>query len=63
MKAHKFHTGDFVRFSPGPFDHGPSGDYRIVRPLPADNVENQYRVKNARDGHERVVRESQLQKQ
>lgn len=63
MKMHKFRTGEIVRFSPGPFGHGPPGNYRIVRLLPADNIENQYRLKHASDGHERVVRESQIEEQ
>ncbi len=61
MQDHKFHVGDIVRFVPGPFHRAPDGDYRIVRLLPADSAENQYCVKHALDGHERVVRESQIQ--
>ena len=40
--------------------HVPRGTYTIVRQLPADATERQYRVKNKRDGHERIMRESQL---
>jgi hypothetical protein len=36
------------------------GTYRIVRLLPPDANANQYRIKSTVDGHERVVRESQL---
>jgi hypothetical protein len=31
-----------------------------VRQLPNDSSDREYRVKNATDGHERVVRESQV---
>jgi hypothetical protein len=60
MQEHLYRVGDIVEFVPGPFHRAPPGDYRVVQRLPPDNVENQYRIQNARDGHERVVRESQL---
>jgi hypothetical protein len=36
------------------------GDYKIVRQLPDDGGELQYRVKSVREPHERVVKESEL---
>jgi hypothetical protein len=36
------------------------GRYEILHQLPTDGLENQYRVRNIEDNHERVVRESQL---
>ena len=36
------------------------GAYTVVRLHPNDASDREYRVKNARDGHERVVRESQI---
>jgi hypothetical protein len=38
----------------------PRGTYKIVRPLPAEGINRDYRVKHVQDGHERVIRESQL---
>jgi hypothetical protein len=32
----------------------------VVRLLPNDAADREYRIKNDRDGHERVVRESQM---
>jgi hypothetical protein len=57
----KFAVGQQVEFLPGRMDlHVPRGTYTIVRPLPVESSERQYRVKNSRDGHERIMRESQL---
>lgn len=61
MKTHKFAIGQTVRFSPGGQSSAkPGGSYKIVRLLPAEANEHQYRVKSVADGHERVVKESQL---
>ncbi len=62
MAQHKFKVGQNVRLSPAnTLDHyTPRGLYQVVRMLPPDADDNQYRVKSAEDGHERVVRESQL---
>jgi hypothetical protein len=38
----------------------PSGAYVIIRQLPERNGECEYQIKNAREPHDRVVRESQL---
>ena len=40
----------------------PSGIYTVVRLLPNDSTDREYRIKNIRDGHERVVRESQIRR-
>ena len=61
MKTHKFAVGQTVRFSPGAQSSATlRGSYKIVRLLPAEANDYQYRVKSALDGHERVVKESQL---
>jgi hypothetical protein len=61
MQAHSFVVGQTVRFRPGAFESAAlRGTYRIVRLLPPDANANQYRIKSTVDGHERVVRESQL---
>jgi hypothetical protein len=61
MTGHKFVAGQSVSFLAGRDELNiPSGTYTIVRPLPAEGREWQYRVKNTHDGHERVMRESQL---
>jgi len=61
MVSHKFAVGDRVRFVGGRYDGDvPPGVYTISRKLPVEANVCQYRVKHAQDGHERVVRESQL---
>ena len=60
MKSHKFGVGQTVRYSPRGTYSGPGGSYKVVRLLPAEANDNQYRVKSSADGHERVVKESQL---
>ncbi len=63
MTQHKFAVGDRVEFLPGRFDGNvPRGAYTVARLLPSEGLDNQYRVKNVRDNHERVVRESQLRR-
>jgi hypothetical protein len=61
MILHKFKIGQSVHFAAG-LQHAANarGYYEIVRLLPSDRVENQYRIKSSKDGHERVVRESEL---
>lgn len=61
MASHKFIVGQEVEFLRGRADfHVPPGIYTVVRQLPIEANDCQYQVKNARDGHQRVVRESQL---
>lgn len=60
-KAHRFAVGQTVTFSArgqSPSAHRDS--VKIVRLLPAEANDQQYRVKSTRDGQERVVKESQL---
>jgi len=61
MSIHKFGSGQRVEFSPSAFDgNAPRGSYVVVRQMPSETRDLQYRIKSAQDGHERVVRESQL---
>jgi hypothetical protein len=38
------------------------GDYEVIRPLPNNGGEQQYRVKSIREPHERVVNESDIER-
>ena len=59
MAAHKFKVGQLVTLHSKP--HGVfGGQFEVVRLLPPVNGDFQYRVKSTRDGHERVVLESEL---
>lgn len=61
IKSHKFTVGQTVLYSPGSRSSSASGGrYKVVRLLPAEANDYQYRVKSNTDGHERVVKESQL---
>jgi hypothetical protein len=61
MTYHKFKVGQTVNVIPNRLDkHLPGGAYVVVRLLPIEGVDVRYRVKNAHDGHERVVHEDQL---
>lgn len=63
MPLHTFTVGQSIEFVPGKFDgSAPGGTYTVVRLLPNDSTDREYRVKNTRDGHERVVRESQIRR-
>jgi hypothetical protein len=61
MREHKFKVGQSVNFTSGPFGRGgTSGVYKVTQLLPAEGDDYQYRIKNADEPHERVVKESQL---
>jgi hypothetical protein len=61
MPEHKFRIGQAVEFSPDPgVDRVSRGRYTIVRLLPLEGNMPQYRLKNTADGHERMARETQL---
>jgi hypothetical protein len=59
----KFRLGQNVRFTSNmPGRPGSSGSYNVVRVLPHEHEEQQYRIKSKGEEHERVARESQLEK-
>lgn len=60
MTPHKFKPGQFVRVPTSRPLGTPAGRYEIVRTLPPQGNDNQYRVRNTDDNQERVVRESEL---
>ena len=63
MPLHSFAVGQSIEFVPGRFEgSAPGGMYTVVRLLPNDSGDREYRIKNVRDGHERVVRESQIRR-
>ena len=62
LKEHKFHIGQSVYFTSRPIGHMvANSSYEIVRLLPSDGSDYQYRIKSAKEAFERVVRESQLE--
>jgi hypothetical protein len=59
---HKFAVGQtvYVSLGLGRAAKNRSSAFNVVRLLPAERNDHQYRIKSALDGHERVVKESQL---
>ena len=58
---HKFRIGETVHYTSGPYGRGgASGVYKVVHLLPPEGGDHQYRIKSASEPHERVVKESQL---
>lgn len=59
----KFKAGQQVRFTSNTIGRpGASGIYNVVKVLPHEQEEQHYRIKNSAEPHERVVRESQLER-
>lgn len=64
MVSHKYAVGDRVELMVDRYAGDvPPGVYTISRRLPIEANICQYRVKHTKDGHERVVKESQLRLQ
>ena len=58
---HKFKVGETVRFTSNVMRRfGATGRFLVVKLLPSEGGELQYRIKNATEPHERVAKESQL---
>ena len=60
MKEHKFQTGQFVRLTARVLRPAATTRYQVVRQMPPEGSVNQYRVRSVEDGHERMVKESDL---
>jgi hypothetical protein len=61
LSDHKFKVGQTVLYTSGPYGRsGTSGVFRITQLLPPEGDDRQYRIKSADEPHERVVKESQL---
>jgi hypothetical protein len=62
LRAHKFRVGQTVLYTSSPISRpGASGSYKVVRLLPSDGDDYQYRIKHAGEAFERVAKESQLE--
>jgi hypothetical protein len=61
--AHKFRIGDNVHIIAGLLGReSAGGTYQVVRLLPSEGDEQQYRIKSATEPHERVAKQSQLER-
>ena len=61
LTAHKYKIGQKVSFTPSRTTlAGQTRDYKIVRLLPAQQGQNQYRIKSIAEDFERMVIEDEL---
>jgi hypothetical protein len=61
LRTHKYRVGQTVFYTSSPISRpGASGSYQVVRLLPSDGDDYQYRIKNPGEAFERVAKESQL---
>lgn len=60
MPSRKFKVGQSVEFIAGPQQPKPLGAFTILRLMPSERGVLQYRIKSIKDGHERMVTESEL---
>jgi lysozyme family protein len=62
LHTHKFQVGQTVFYTSSPITRpGASGSYKVMRLLPSDGEDYQYRIKNPGEAFERVAKESQLE--
>ena len=63
LKSHKYTVGQTVRYMAGPLNRATAdGGYKIIKLLPLDGDEHQYRIRNTEEAFERVAKESQLER-
>lgn len=61
MQAHKYRVGDTVYYTSPSFGRAAAnGSYTVVKLLPSDGDDYQYRIKSSGEAFERVAKESQL---
>lgn len=61
MVQHRFKVGQFVEFAPGRIGlPASSGRYTVVKLLPSQDGQPQYRIKSSTETFDRVASESQL---
>jgi len=62
LRTHKYRVGQTVFYTSSPITRpGASGSYKVVRLLPSDGEDYQYRIKHSGEAFERVAKESQLE--
>lgn len=57
---HKFPVGEAVTLLPSNYGTNRRGRFAVTSLLPQDHGINQYRLKSAADGHERIANENEL---
>jgi hypothetical protein len=63
VKAHRYHVGETVYYTSPTFGRAAAiGSYTVVKLLPSEGDDYQYRIKSTGEAFERVAKESQLDK-
>ena len=63
LKAHRYHLGDTVYYTSPTFGRAAAtGSYTVVKLLPSEGDDYQYRIKSNGEAFERVAKESQLER-
>jgi hypothetical protein len=62
IEMHKFRVGQIVQFRPNRNEivHAARGTYEVIKQLPHNGREYEYRIKSAHEEHVRSATESQL---
>lgn len=61
LRAHKYRVGETVYYTSPTFGRAAAtGSYTVVRLLPSEGDDYQYRIKSSGEAFERVAKESQL---
>jgi hypothetical protein len=62
MPSHKFHVGDTVMLKPSISRNVAGGVYEVIKQLPHNGREYEYRIKSANEEHQRIAGEAELTK-
>jgi hypothetical protein len=63
LKSHKYNVGEMVYYTSPTFGRAAAtGSYTVVKLLPSEGDDYQYRIKSSGEAFERVAKESQLEK-
>ena len=62
MPSHKFRIGDSVMLKPAISRNVPGGVYEVIKQLPHNGREYEYRIKSANEEYERIAGEGELTK-
>ena len=63
IRSHRYHVGEVVYYTSPTFGRAAAtGSYTVVKLLPSEGDDYQYRIKSSGEAFERVAKESQLDK-
>ncbi|MSP33077.1 MAG: hypothetical protein EXR03_09720 [Pseudolabrys sp.] len=63
FKSHRYQVGEMVYYISPTFGRAAAtGSYTVVKLLPSESDDYQYRIKSSGEAFERVAKESQLEK-